>query len=75
MRPAAYDRDGEVIAQDQATRNVLELATRVAQTDATVLLTGESGVGKEVFARFIHRSSQRSKQPFVNSLRLTSSRS
>jgi len=65
MRPAAYDRDGEVIAQDQATRNVLELATRVAQTDATVLLTGESGVGKEVFARFIHRSSQRSKHPFV----------
>jgi two-component system response regulator FlrC len=65
MRPAAYDRDGEVIAQDPATRQVLDLATRVAQTDATVLLTGESGVGKEVFARFIHRNSQRARHPFV----------
>jgi len=65
MRPAAYDRDGEVIAQDPATRNVLELATRVANTDATVLLTGESGVGKEVFARFIHRNSPRARHPFV----------
>jgi len=65
MRPAAYDREGEVIAQDPATRNVLELATRVANTDATVLLTGESGVGKEVFARFIHRNSPRARHPFV----------
>jgi two-component system response regulator FlrC len=65
MRPAAFDRDGEVIAEDPATRNVLDLASRVAQTDATVLLTGESGVGKEVFARFIHRNSQRAKHPFV----------
>ncbi len=65
MRPAAFDREGEVIAEDPATRNVLDLAGRVAQTDATVLLTGESGVGKEVFARFIHRHSQRAKQPFV----------
>ena len=65
MRPAAFDRDGEVIAEDPATRNVLELAGRVAQTDATVLLTGESGVGKEVFARYIHRNSQRARHPFV----------
>ena len=65
MRPAAYDREGEVIAQDAAKRNVLELATRVANTDATVLLTGESGVSKEVFARFIHRHSQRARHPFV----------
>ena len=65
MRPAAFDREGEVIAADPATRNVLDLASRVAQTDATVLLTGESGVGKEVFARYIHRNSQRANQPFV----------
>jgi two-component system response regulator FlrC len=65
MRPAAFDREGEVIAEDAATRKVLDLAGRVAQTDATVLLTGESGVGKEVFARYIHRNSQRARHPFV----------
>jgi two-component system response regulator FlrC len=45
--------------------NLFNLAGRVAQTDATVLLTGESGVGKEVVARYIHQHSARSKGPFV----------
>jgi len=48
-----------VIAVDPATRATLLLAARVARTDATVLLTGESGVGKEVFARYIHEQSPR----------------
>ena len=43
--------DSGIIAFDPASRNLLALAVRVAQTDATVLLTGESGVGKEVLAR------------------------
>ncbi len=54
-----------LIAEDPATRQVLALATRVARTDATVLITGESGVGKEVFARHIHRESRRERSPFV----------
>ncbi|MDP3032214.1 MAG: sigma-54 dependent transcriptional regulator [Rhodocyclaceae bacterium] len=54
-----------VIAVAQATRDVLLLAARVAKSNATVLLTGESGVGKEVFARYIHDQSPRSKGPFV----------
>ncbi|MDI6747161.1 MAG: sigma-54 dependent transcriptional regulator [Rhodocyclaceae bacterium] len=54
-----------VIAVAQVTRDVLLLAARVARSDATVLLTGESGVGKEVFARYIHDQSPRSKGPFV----------
>jgi two-component system, response regulator FlrC len=48
--PSAMD-DAGVIAEDAASRNLFALARRVAQTDATVLLTGESGVGKEVVAR------------------------
>ena len=44
---------------------VLDMARRVAQVDSTVLLTGESGVGKERIARFIHRESARTGGPFV----------
>jgi two-component system, response regulator FlrC len=54
-----------VVATDPASREMFTMAQRVAQTDATVLLTGESGVGKEVVARFIHRNSARRDGPFV----------
>lgn len=58
-------KDAGVVALDQATANLFTVAARVAQTDATVLLTGESGVGKEVVARFIHQRSTRRNGPFV----------
>src|SRR5712692_7504696 len=48
-----------------AMRTVRELITRVAATNAAVLLTGESGVGKEVFARAIHQSSPRAAGAFL----------
>ncbi len=62
---AAARGDAGVIAEDPASRDLFAIAGRVAQTDATVLLTGESGVGKEVVARFIHRNSARRDGPFV----------
>lgn len=62
--PRLADEDG-VVATDPASRNLFAVAARVAQTDATVLLTGESGVGKEVVARFIHQHSARRDGPFV----------
>ncbi|MDR1995080.1 sigma-54 dependent transcriptional regulator [Azonexus sp.] len=63
--PAGGAEDDGVIALDPVSRDLFAIAGRVAQTDATVLLTGESGVGKEVVARYIHRHSGRREGPFV----------
>jgi len=62
--PESMD-DDRVVACDPASRNLFALAARVAQTDTTVLLTGESGVGKEIVARYIHNHSARRSGPFV----------
>ncbi|WP_297325540.1 sigma-54 dependent transcriptional regulator [Nitrosomonas sp.] len=59
------EQDDRVIAKDPRTRALLSLAKRVAKSPATVMLTGESGCGKEVIARYIHRHSLRSSKPFV----------
>jgi two-component system response regulator FlrC len=57
--------DDDLVAVDTASQEILVMARRVANTDTSVLLTGESGVGKEIYSRFIHRQSTRSGQPFV----------
>jgi two-component system response regulator FlrC len=54
-----------LIAEDPESRRVLALATRIAQSDATVLLTGASGTGKEVYARHIRARSPRATAPYV----------
>src|ERR1051326_780684 len=56
---------GDLIAADASMELPLDLARKVAPTNATVLLTGESGTGKEVLARLIHRNSTRSGRVFV----------
>jgi len=53
------------VACEPASRQLLELAARVAQSDSTVLITGESGTGKEVLARYIHEQSPRANKPFI----------
>jgi transcriptional regulator with GAF, ATPase, and Fis domain len=55
----------EIVGNSGALRAVLSRVSKVAPTDATALITGETGTGKELVARAIHRCSQRSKQPFV----------
>jgi len=59
------EQDSELIAEDEESKRMMLLAKRVAESDATVLITGESGSGKEVYARFIHRHSSVGKGPFV----------
>jgi len=54
--------EDDVVAVDPVSRRVFELARRVAQSDASVMITGESGVGKEIVFRTIHRHSQRAAQ-------------
>jgi two-component system response regulator AtoC len=53
------------IGHDHSVGELLDLVARVAETDSTVLIRGESGVGKELIARAVHRRSPRSRQPFV----------
>jgi two-component system, NtrC family, response regulator HydG len=60
----ALDPSG-IVAASAEMRQVLELARRVARTDSSVLVSGESGVGKERVARLLHDESPRSAGPFV----------
>jgi two-component system response regulator FlrC len=55
----------DLIALEEKMQTLKMLAARVAKSEATVLLCGESGVGKEVFARYIHQQSPRNKGPFI----------
>lgn len=55
----------QMIASDHAMLSLLDMARRIAPSDATVLLQGESGSGKEVLARFIHAHSRRRNGPFA----------
>jgi two-component system nitrogen regulation response regulator NtrX len=55
----------EIVGQSPALRKVLEAVQRAAPTNATVMLLGESGVGKELVARTVHRNSPRAGQRFV----------
>ncbi len=65
IRLRARLREPKLTGESPAIREVRELIARVAPTEATVLIQGESGVGKEVAARMIHYLSNRSRGPFV----------
>jgi DNA-binding NtrC family response regulator len=56
---------GEFVGTSALSQRLIERARQVARTDADILVEAESGTGKELLARFIHRSSPRSQRPFV----------
>lgn len=62
---AATRENHALIYGDKKTEAVLKMAKQVAPSDASILLTGSSGTGKEVFSRFVHDNSKRSSQNFV----------
>lgn len=57
--------DNEMIVHDERMREVLYVANKVAMVESTVMITGETGVGKEEVAKYIHRKSSRREKPFV----------
>lgn len=65
LKKQSITMQGDMIAEDEGTKQLAEKAMRVAKLDTTVLLTGESGTGKEVFANFIYQNSGRVGKPFI----------
>lgn len=59
------EKKGEIITQNKKMRRLKELIEQVARTEATVLITGETGTGKELVARAIYQSSPRKKNLFI----------
>jgi two-component system, response regulator FlrC len=63
---AVADDTRELIYRDDAMARVVKLAHQVAASDASVLITGDSGTGKEVLARYLHARSTRAKKPLIS---------
>jgi Nif-specific regulatory protein len=62
---ADFDIEHNMVGESEPVREVLQFISKVAPTDATVLLSGESGTGKELAARAIHQNSKRADKPFM----------
>src|ERR1700761_5266081 len=63
---AVSDDDRPLVTRDPSMQTVISLADQVAASDASILITGESGVGKEVMARYLHQKSRRASKPFIS---------
>ncbi len=55
-----------IVAESEEMKKAIDIARRLASSDTTVLIQGESGVGKELFARAIHGASERQDKPFID---------
>ena len=63
--PKSKQATTDFLGSSKVLTKVLSIADKASKTDASILLLGESGVGKEVFASYIHKNSLRAKKPFV----------
>jgi len=63
--PQQFQEEHGILGESVEMSEIIEVVEQVAPTDITVLISGESGVGKEVIAKAIHAASQRSKKPIV----------
>jgi DNA-binding NtrC family response regulator len=63
---AVADDSRPMISHDPAMQAVIKLADQVSASDASIMITGESGVGKEVMARYVHEKSKRAQKPFIS---------
>ncbi len=63
---AVSDDERPMVSRDPAMTGVVKLADQVAPSEASILITGESGVGKEVMARHLHKKSRRADKPFIS---------
>jgi DNA-binding NtrC family response regulator len=66
LKDAAQAEGGQLVSKAPTMQRLLDQLQSVAESDATVLLTGENGTGKSMLARFVHQCSPRKKQPFVS---------
>ena len=62
---SVFEKTDSIISSSKKMEDTLKLAMRASKSDAAVFITGESGVGKEEIAKFIHRNSPRKDKPFV----------
>ncbi|MFN7360222.1 sigma-54 interaction domain-containing protein [Brevundimonas sp.] len=63
---AVADDERPLVSADPSMQAVIKLADQVARSEASILITGESGVGKEVMARYLHTHSRRADRPFIS---------
>ncbi|GAK46482.1 two component sigma-54 specific Fis family transcriptional regulator [Tepidicaulis marinus] len=63
---AVADESHQLVFKDPKMGGVLELAKQIAASEASIMITGESGSGKEVMARYVHRKSKRADKPFIS---------
>lgn len=63
---AVAEENKTMIADDQAIKNILDMADQVAPSNASILISGESGTGKELMARYIHNKSLRRSGPYIS---------
>jgi transcriptional regulator with PAS, ATPase and Fis domain len=65
MQREEFQKQHGIIGESVAITEIVEIIRQVAPTDITVLITGESGVGKEIFAKAIHKASKRASKPMI----------